>query len=55
MESFINQILVITPQAQSLLKAVGLDEVEDNGMISLDDKDADSFIKTLRSLRFWER
>ncbi|MBB1274415.1 catalase [Psychromonas sp. SR45-3] len=44
-----------TPQAQSLLKTVGLDNVEDNGMINLDDKAADSFIKTLRSLRFWKR
>ncbi|MDN2662693.1 catalase [Psychromonas sp. 14N.309.X.WAT.B.A12] len=44
-----------TPQAQSLLKAVGLDQVKDNGMINLDDKEADSFIKTLRALRFWER
>ena len=44
-----------TSQAQSLLNAAGLDEVEDNGMINLDDKEADSFIKTLRSLRFWER
>jgi len=44
-----------TPQAQSLLKAVGLDDVEDNGMINVDDKAADSFIKTLRALRFWER
>ncbi len=44
-----------TPEAQALLKAVGLDEVKDNGMINLEDKEADSFINTLRSLRFWER
>ena len=44
-----------TPEAQALFKAVGLDEVEDNGMINLEDKEADSFINTLRSLRFWQR
>lgn len=44
-----------TPAAMPLIKAAGLDRMQDNGWINLDAGSVKSFIKTLASLRYWAR
>ena len=50
-----NKFIGYIDAAMPLIKAVGLDNMMDEGFVDLKQKSADEFIKTLRGIRYWAR